>query len=250
MSHDLGFGERVFGAAAGIFFVGYLSLQIPGALMAERWGARRLIGSIMIVWGVLTVLTGLVQAPLHLYAARFLLGAAEAGFFPAVLIYLSHWFVYQDRAKAIANFMVAIPVSFIVGAPVAGVLLGVHWFGLAGWRWLFFLEGVPAVLLGVSAILYLSDEPSRTAWLSENERSWLVRTLAEEKRIKTADQSCSAWNVLRYRPAILLAGVALFAFSAGYSFYFWLPIMLKRFSGLSDLHVSLLGAVPFVAGIV
>ena len=146
--------------------------------------------------------------------------------------------------------MAAIPVSFIIGAPVAGVLLGVHWFGLAGWCWLFFLEGVPAVLLGVSAILYLSDEPGSTAWLSEEERSWLVRTLAEEKRIKTADQSCSAWDVLRYRPAILLAGVALFAFSAGYFFYFWLPIMLKRFSGLSDLHVSLLGAVPFVAGFV
>src|SRR5262249_54561773 len=105
----------------------YLSLQMPGALMAERWGARRLIGSIMIAWGGLSVLTGLVQAPLHRYAARFLLGAAEAAFFPAVLIYLSHWFVYEDRATAIANFMAAIPVSFIIGAPVAGVLLGVHW---------------------------------------------------------------------------------------------------------------------------
>ena len=250
MSHDLGFGERVFGTAAGIFFVGYLSLQIPGALMAERWGARRLIGSIMIVWGGLTLLTGFVQAPSHLYAARFLLGAAEAAFFPAVLIYLSHWFVYEDRAKAIANFMAAIPVSFIIGAPVAGVLLGVHWFGIAGWRWLFFLEGIPAVLLGVSAIFYLSDESSSTVWLSEDERSWLARTLAEEKRIKTASQSCSAWDMLRYRPAILLAGVALFAFSAGYAFYFWLPTMLKRFSGLSDLRVSLLGAVPFVAGLV
>jgi MFS transporter, ACS family, tartrate transporter len=249
MSRDLGFSERMFGTAAGIFFVGYLSLQIPGALMAERWGARRLIGAIIIVWGGLTVLTGFVQTPLHLYAARFLLGAAEAAFFPAVLIYLSHWFVYEDRAKAIANFMAAIPVSFIMGAPVAGLLLGVHWFGVAGWRWLFFLEGIPAVLLGLSAIFYLSDEPSSTVWLSEDERSWLARTLADEKGIKTANKSCSAWDAVRYRPAILLAGVALFAFSAGYSFYFWLPTMLKRFSGLSDLHVSLLGAVPFVAGL-
>lgn len=250
MSHDLGFSERVFGTGAGIFFVGYLSLQIPGALMAERWGARRLIGAIMMIWGGLTVLTGFVQTPLHLYAARFLLGAAEAAFFPAVIIYLSRWFVYEDRAKAIANFMAAIPVSFIIGAPVAGLLLGVRWMGIAGWRWLFLLEGLPAGLLGLITIFCLPDDPTNSEWLSGDERSWLACTLAEEKWIKTRSQSCSAWDTLRYRPAILLGGVAFSAFSAGYAFYFWLPTMLKRFSGLSDLQVSLLGAVPFVAGLV
>ena len=250
MHDDLGFSERVFGTGAGIFFIGYLALQIPGALVAERWGARRLIGSIMIIWGGLTVLTGFVQTPIHLYAARFLLGAAEAAFFPGVIIYLSRWFVYEDRAKAIANFMAAIPISFIIGAPVAGLLLGVHWFGIEGWRWLFLLEGFPAALLGVVTIFYLPDQPSSASWLNEDERTWLARTLAEEKRIKVAGQSYSAWAALRYRPAILLGSVAFFAFSAGYAFYFWLPTILKRFSGLSDLRVSLLGAIPFVAGLI
>jgi len=250
MHHDLGFSERVFGTGAGIFFIGYLALQIPGALVAERWGARGLIGSIMIIWGGLTVLTGFVQTPIHLYAARFLLGAAEAAFFPGVIIYLSRWFVYEDRAKAIANFMAAIPISFIIGAPVAGLLLGVHWFGIEGWRWLFLLEGFPAALLGVVTIFYLPDQPSSAAWLNEDERTWLARTLAEETRIKVAGQSYSAWAALRYRPAILLGSVAFFAFSAGYAFYFWFPTILKRFSGLSDLRVSLLGAIPFVAGLI
>lgn len=249
MSHDLGFSDRVFGTGAGIFFIGYLALQIPGALMAERWGARRLIGSIMIIWGGLTVLTGFVQTPIHLYAARFLLGAAEAAFFPGVIVYLSRWFVYEDRAKAIANFMAAIPVSFIVGAPVAGLLLGIHWFGIAGWRWLFLLEGLPAALFGLVALFYLPDQPSSSVWLNDEERTWLAHTLAEEKRIKVAGQSYSAWDALRYRPAILLGSVAFFAFSVGYAFYFWLPTILKRFSGLSDLRVSLLGAIPFVAGL-
>jgi len=249
MSRDLGFNETVFGMGSGIFFIGYLMLQIPGALLAERWGARRVIATIMIIWGGLTVLTGFVRTPLHLYAARFFLGAAEAAFFPSVIIYLSRWFVYEDRAKAIANFMAAIPVSFVLGAPVAGLLLGVHWFGIAGWRWLFLLEGVPAAFLGLASNFYLPDEPGSSTWLTGDERTWLIRTLAEEKQIKASSQSCSTWGALRYRPAILLGLVAFFAFSAGYAFYFWFPTMLKRFSGLSDLRVSLLGTVPFIVGL-
>jgi ACS family tartrate transporter-like MFS transporter len=132
MKGDLGLTDSVFGTASGIFFIGYFALQIPGALLVERWSARRLLSLTLISWGALTALTGMVRTPLELYGARFLLGAAEAGFFPGVIVYLSHWFIYQDRAKAVARFMSAIPIGFILGGPIAGVILGVHWLGIFG----------------------------------------------------------------------------------------------------------------------
>src|ERR1035441_2554841 len=147
MSRDLGFSDRVFGMGAGIFFISYVALQIPGALLVERWSARRMICATMIAWGSLTALTALVHTPAQLYLARFVLGAAEAGFFPGVIVYLSHWFVREDRAKATSNFMAAIPMSFVIGSPIAGWILGHSWFAVAGWRWLFFLEGMPAIPL-------------------------------------------------------------------------------------------------------
>src|SRR6516164_9196840 len=173
MSRDLGFSDHVFGLGAGIFFISYLALQIPGALLVEQWSARRMISATMIAWGSLTVLTALVHTPGQLYLARFLLGAAEAGFFPGVVVYLSHWFIQEDRAKATSNFMAAIPLSFVIGSPLAGWILGQRWWGVEGWRWLFFLEGLPAILLGVVAVLYLTDWPSQAAWLAPHERRWI-----------------------------------------------------------------------------
>src|SRR5918911_3336309 len=144
MKGDLSLSDSVFGTASGIFFIGYFALQVPGALLVERWSARLLLAITLITWGALTTLTALVRTPVQLYGARFLLGAAEAGFFPGVIVYLSHWFIKQDRAKAVARFMSAIPIGFIVGGPLATMILGVHWFGLSGWRWLFLFEGIPA----------------------------------------------------------------------------------------------------------
>src|SRR3989441_3150854 len=151
MARDLGFNDHVLGMGIGIFFVSYVALQIPGALMVERWSARGMISVTMIVWGSLTALTALVHTPIQLYLARFLLGAAEAGFFPGVIVYLSHWFIQEDRAKVTSNFMSAIPLSFVIASPVAGLILGRNWFALAGWRWLFILEGLAAILLGIVA---------------------------------------------------------------------------------------------------
>src|SRR5438067_11161187 len=134
MKGELGLSDSVFGSASGIFFIGYLALQIPGALLVERWSARRLLALTLITWGALTALTAFVHTPLQLKGARFLLGAAEAGFFPGVIVYLSHWFIKRDRAKAVARFMSAIPVGFIIGGPIAGAILESHWLNLAGWR--------------------------------------------------------------------------------------------------------------------
>ena len=248
MSRDLGFGDRVFGTAAGIFFIGYLTLQIPGALMVERWSARRLISGIMILWGGLTVLTGSVHTSSQLYAARFVLGVAEAGFFPGVIVYLSHWFIYEDRAKAVANFMGAIPVSFAIGSPLAGLMLGVHWWGIQGWRWLFLLEGLPAILLGVVALFYLPDWPAEARWLPAEERDWITARLEQEKQAKADVRAYSVWNAMRYPPVIILALVVLFEYTAGYAFQFWFPTILKRLSELSDLRVTLLGSLPYIVG--
>jgi ACS family tartrate transporter-like MFS transporter len=248
MSRTLGFSDRVFGLGAGIFFVSYVALQIPGALMVERWSARRCITVIMIAWGSLTVLTGLVHTPGQLYGARLLLGAAEAGFFPGVVVYLSHWFIREDRAKAGSNFMAAIPLSFIVGSPLAGWILGHPWLGVDGWRWLFVLEGMPAVLLGTVAFFYLTDWPREAAWLSIEQQRWIDQTLDEEK--PASNHKITTWQAMRSGPILLLSLVAFLQYFVFYTFAFWLPTMLKRQSGFSDVRVGLLGTVPYVATLI
>jgi ACS family tartrate transporter-like MFS transporter len=247
MSRTLGFSDRVFGLGAGIFFVSYVALQIPGALMVEHWSARRCIALIMIVWGSLTVLTGLVHTPGQLYAARVLLGAAEAGFFPGVVVYLSHWFVRKDRAKAASRFMAAIPLSFIIGSPLAGWILGHPWLGVDGWRWLFGLEGLPAILLGGVAFFYLTDWPREAEWLATEQREWIERKLEEEKPAR--HQKITAWQALHSRPILLLAAVAFFEYFVAYTVAFWLPTILKRQSGFSDLRVGLIGTLPYVVAL-
>src|SRR5262249_46025404 len=149
MTGDLKFSNEVFGFGSGIFFVGYVLLEIPGTLLVELWSARKWISRIMVTWGIIAALTGLVQTQQQFYWARFLLRVAEAGFFPGVIVYISHWFRREDRARAMAIFSAAIPLSQVLGSPISGLLLNIHWLGYAGWRWLLILEGLPAVLLGM-----------------------------------------------------------------------------------------------------
>jgi len=248
MSDDLGFSDRVFGLGAGIFFISYVALQIPGALLVERWSARRMISATMIAWGSLTALTGLVHTPGQLYMARFLLGAAEAGFFPGVIVYLSHWFIQEDRAKATGNFMAAVPLSFVIGSPIAGWILGHAWLGLKGWRWLFLLEGMPAILLGAVAFFLLTDRPAEATWLAPQQRQWIERTLDEERTASA--QALTPWQALKSSTVLLLASLTFLNYFMLYSFAFWFPTMLKRQSGLSDVRVGLLGAVPYAAAFV
>jgi MFS transporter, ACS family, tartrate transporter len=248
MARDLGFNDRVFGLGSGIFFVSYLALQIPGALLVERWSARRMISATMIIWGSLTSLTALVHTPAQLYFARFVLGAAEAGFFPGVIVHLSHWFIQEDRAKATSNFMAAIPFSLLIGSPIGGWILGHEWLKVAGWRWLFVLEGLPAILLGIVAFFFLTDWPSEAAWLASSQRLWIENRLQNEKL--TDAQPVTAWQVLYSPVVLLLASVTFLEYFVGYTFNFWLPTLLKRISGSSDVRVGLLAALPYAAGFI
>jgi MFS transporter, ACS family, tartrate transporter len=245
MSHDLGISDTVFGIGAGIFFLGYVLLQIPGTLLVELWSARRVIALVMVVWGSLTALTAFVHTASQLYMARFVLGAAEAAFFPGVIVYLSHWFIREDRAKATGNFMAAIPLSFIVGSPLAGWILGYHWLGLEGWRWLFVLEGIPAVLLAGVAFLYLTDWPHQAAWLDPRQRQWITQTLEAEKAPNVG--RITMWQAMRSRAVLLLATGAFLEYLVFYTMAFWFPTILKRVSGLPDARLGILGTIPYIA---
>jgi len=250
MPGDLGFNDKVVGLGAGMFFIGYLVLEIPGALIAERWSARRWIARIMISWGIITALMAFIHTAREFYLVRFLVGAAEAGFLPAVIVYVSHWFRYQDRAKAIAVFYAANPLSYVIGSPLAGLLLGITWLGLRGWRWLFILEGIPAVVFGVITIFYLTDWPRAAPWLPSDERDWINSELEKEKLAKRKIRSYTIWQAFSQRDVILLTLSYFFATTGGYGISFWLPSILKRLSGQSDIRVTLFAALPYLAGFV
>ena len=247
MMHDLSFSNRVFGFGSGIFFAGYLLFEIPGCLIVERWSARKWFARIMVTWGLVTVLMAFIRTPMHFYLVRILLGVCESGFFPGVLVYLTHWFRAEDRAKACAMFMIAIPVANIIGSPLGGWLLGVHWFGLQGWRWLFIVEGIPAIVFGIITVFYLTDWPREARWLPPEERDWITAELEQEALAKKATRSYKVWEALRQPAVIRLTVIYFFAVSSIYSLTIWLPTFLKRASGMSDLAVTLLSILPYVA---
>lgn len=250
MSKDLGFSDEVFGTGAGIFFLGYVLLEVPGALIVERWSARKWMARIMVSWGLLTVLVAFVNTAHQFYWARFLLGCAEAGFFPGIIVYLHHWFRREDRAKVISIFMAAIPLSNVIGSPLAGALLGVHWHGIAGWRWLFALEGIPAVVFGVITLFYLTDWPREAKWLPDSEREWIEQELARENSAKAPDELHNIWKSLRNPTVLLLALIGFFEYTGGYALLFWLPTILKRASNFSNFTVTLLAALPYLVGMI
>ena len=245
MSHDLGFSDQVFGLGSGIFFIGYVLLEIPGALIVERWSARLWITRIMITWGIVTVFVGFVHTSHQFYTVRFLLGAAEAGFFPGVIVYLTHWFSHRDLAKAVASFMAALPLANFLGSPLAGRILRVHWYGLEGWRWLFILEGIPAVILGVTTFFCLTDKPSQADWLPEEQREWITCELERERKEKAAVRSYTIRQALRQRDVILLTLIYFLSNTGFYGFAIWFPTILKRASGLTTGMVTLLVAIPY-----
>ena len=250
MAGDLKFSDAVFGLGIGIFFIGYLLLEIPGALLVERWSARKWFARILISWGIVSSLTAFVTTPAEFYAARFLLGVAEAGFFPGIIVYFTHWFTAQDRTRALSGLVMAIPFGLAVGAPVSGLLLEVTWLGLAGWQWLFILEGIPAVILGFVTLRYMTDRPRHAQWLTPAERDYLELALATEAQAKEGKNKVSVWQALRL-PNVWLLALGIFATNTGgYALTFWLPSMVKSLSGGTDRATLLYSGLFYGCGLV
>jgi ACS family tartrate transporter-like MFS transporter len=249
MTAELHFSDAVFGFGSGVFFVGYGLLGIPGAVLIEKWSARKAIAITMLVWGFVASATGLIHSAPEFYVMRFVLGVTEAGFFPGVIGYLSHWYRGQDRAKAIAMFMAAIPVSQVVAAPLSAALMKINWLGLAGWRWLLILEGAPAVIAAVASLVYLNDRPHDAKWLAADEREWLAAELAREQARRRLGKRMSLLDALGHRDVLLLA-LAYFGGSCGtYGLSLWMPKMIQRLGHMSVATSSLLSAIPALVGV-
>ncbi len=249
MSLDLGFGDRVYGLGVTVFYLGYVLFEVPGAIIVERWSARKWMARIMVTWGVVTIVSGFVHTAGQFYAVRFSLGLAEASFFPGMIVYLTHWFRISDRGRAISVLYAAIPVSSLIGSPLAGWLLGIGWRGLAGWRWLFILEGIPAIVLGFITLFYLTDWPAEARWLASAERKWISTELQVEKRAKKETGRYTILQAFRDRRIMLLMAPYLLANIGMTSIVFWLPTFIKRLSGLPDSRVSLLVMLPAMVGL-
>jgi len=250
MSADLGFSDRVYGLGVSMFYVTYVLFEIPGAIIVERWSARKWIARIMISWGIVTILTGFVHTAGQFYAARFLLGIAESSFFPGMIVYLTHWFRLRERSRAIACLYAAVPAASLIGSPVAGWLLGVHWRLLAGWRWLFILEGIPAVVLGIVTVFYLTDWPAQARWLPQDERDWLVNELQTELQAKKKIRNYTIMEAFFDRRILLLIVTWFLSLTGSLGTIYWIPTFVKRLAETSDRSVTTLLLVPAVIGIV
>lgn len=245
MTRELHFSDTVFGFGSGIFFIGYMILGVPGGILVEKWSARKAMTASMLGWGAVASLTGLIHTEREFYIVRFALGLAEAAFLPGILTYLGHWYRPSDRAKAVAMFMAAIPVAQAVAAPLAAMLLGIHWLGLAGWRWLLILEGAPALICGLVSWFFLTDRPHQAQWLEPEEREWLTTEVGRgyEKTASTRQQT-SMWQAMR-RPDVLLFCLAYIGGTTGsYGLNLWLPKILQKLGHLSVATTSLLSAIP------
>jgi ACS family tartrate transporter-like MFS transporter len=249
MSSDLHFSEAVFGFGFGIFFIGYLILEIPGALLVERWSARKWFARILISWGFVSALTAFVTTPMQFYVARFFLGVAEAGFFPGIIVYFTHWFTAQDRTRALSGLVMAVPFSLAMGAPVSAALLDVNWFGLNGWKWMFIIEGLPAVIMGFITLRWMTDRPRHAKWLTQQERDFLENALAAEAQAKEGVNKINVWQALRLPNVWLLALGIFVTNTGGYALGFWLPSMVKVLSRGTDQAALLYSGIFYFCGL-
>ena len=251
MRHDLNLSASAFGFASGIFFLAYFVFEVPSNLILERVGARRWIARIMATWGIVSGAAAFVGGEYGFYVQRVLLGIAEAGFFPGIIFYLTLWFPQKYRGRIISLFMAAIPGSTVIGAPLSSLLLyldGVA--GLHGWQWMFVVEAVPALLLSVAVLAYLTDRPAEAGWLDAEERAWLATTLERERRVREAAHTINVAQSLR-NPRVLALGLVYFgAVACNYGIGFWLPQIVAGFGGMTKLQIGLVTALPYVVGLV
>jgi MFS transporter, ACS family, tartrate transporter len=246
MRSQLGLSDRVYGRAAGMFFAGYFFFQLPSNLVLEKFGVRRWISALMIIWGIISCLMIFIRGPISFYTMRFLLGAAEAGFFPGIILYMKRWFPANARARAVAWFMTANPLAGVVGSPISGALLGIHGRGLSGWQWMFLIEGLPAMFLGAMVFWTLADTPKEALWLKGEERSWLLAKLAEEYQADAQVSLPTIWRVL-FSARIWMLSLVYFGVSTTmYGVTLWLPSVIRAFSGLSYFLTGVVAVLPFI----
>jgi ACS family tartrate transporter-like MFS transporter len=251
MNRDLGFGPAVYGFGAGIFFLGYCLFEVPSNLVLYRVGARLWIARIMVTWGLAASAMMLVRTPAGFYLLRFLLGVAEAGFFPGIIYYLTHWFPARERARAYAWFLSAIPVCGVIGGPLSGALLGLDGrLGLRGWQWLFLLEGVPSVLVGIAVFRLLPERPRDARWLPADERDWLERQVALEGAGRPVPHGESLRRTMR-NPLVWCLGLAYFLLLVAlYGFALWLPQLVKASGSFGNFEVGVITAIPHAVAMV
>lgn len=250
MRDQFALSDRVIGRASGIFFIGYFLFQLPSNLVLEKVGVRRWISLLMVLWGVISCLMIFIRGPISFYAMRFLLGAAEAGFFPGIILYMKRWFPASARATAVAWFMTANPLAGVVGSPISGSLLNVHGAGLAGWQWMFLIEGLPAILLGGAVFLTLSDRPQDARWLQGDERQWLLETLERERLSEPPVAAGDFWRVLVSGRIWLLSAIYFAVSTTMYGITLWLPSVIRTISGLSYFWTGIVAVLPFLVTVV
>jgi ACS family tartrate transporter-like MFS transporter len=247
ITRDLPIDDDAWGLGMGLFYGGYFLFEVPSNLILDRVGARAWIARIMVVWGVISASMIFVRGEWSFYVLRFLLGAAEAGFFPGILYYLTRWFRRKDRARAIALFMTAGTLTGVLGSPLSGSLLGMDGMaGLKGWQWLFLLEGLPAIALGGSVLFLLTERPESATWLSDEERGWLTRELQNEQAGQDRGAGWSLLETLTHPRVLMLSAIYFLIASGGHAFEFWLPGIVKSLSGADNFRVTLLSAIPYL----
>ena len=251
MNQDLGFNATVYGFGAGIFFVGYFLFEVPSNLILHRVGARVWIARIMITWGLIVVGMAFIDGTTSFYVMRFLLGVAEAGFFPGMILYISLWFPARERARATSIFILGLPISVLIGAPLSTALLGLDGLAdLRGWQWMFIAEGIPAVAIGFVAFAFLTDRPADATWLQRAEREWLVDTMAREEAAKAKIRSWTVGASLRDAKVLTLAGAFFCNVIPIYGITLWLPQIVKSAGGLSNLQTGLVTPIPYLCAAV
>jgi len=245
MNKDLGLSPAVFGLGSSLFFVAYFLVEVPSNLALEKFGARRWIARIMITWGFISAGMAFIVGPYSFYGMRLLLGAAEAGFFPGVVLFLTYWFPSEYRARIIAIFMVSIPIASFIGSPLSALLLELNGvLGLKGWQWLFIVEAVPTVLLGVACLRILTDRPSGAKWLTAEQRDWLLGRLDADTGKKAAIGHMSLWKLFSNKHFLVMAMVCAGASATGSALSIWQPQILKGF-GLTNLQTGLINSIPY-----